>query len=201
MVHRFQVKLLHSNLTQHLKWTLPTNSMYKTAKQLESLIVLKSQQSKCQTNWRRFRQLQLPNFQLPTVSIFSSRFTRLYKSPLISIFTDLSFVQGFLHNGPTGFLWVTNLSCCILKPFYHVAIPKLNHLALCKGFHTWFYRVLGRWYFWKCSKPNDFSRRLSMSGSAIPKRLLFKRFRLQWQPRQWDVTGLPVEASTICRNG
>lgn len=192
MVHRFQVKLLYSTLTQYLKWTLPTNSMYKTAKKLQSLIVLKSQQSNCQTNWRRFRQLQLPNFQLPTepiVSIFSSRFTRLYKSPLISIFTDLSFVQGFLHNGPNRFLRVTNLSYCLLKPFYHLAIPKLNHLALCKRFHTWFYRVLGRWYFWKCSKPNDFSRRLSMSGSAIPKRLLFKRFRLQWQPRQWDVTG------------
>ena len=109
--------------------TPPTNSMYKTAKNLQSLIVLKSQQSKCQTNWRRLRQLQLPNFQLPTVSIFSSRFTRLYKSPLISIFTDLSFVQGFLHNGPNGFLRVTNLSCCILKLFYHLAIPKLNHLA------------------------------------------------------------------------
>lgn len=70
--------------------------------------------------------------------------------------------------------------------------------TFCKRCHTWFSRVLGRLYFWKCSKPNDFSRRLSMSGSAIPKRLLFKRFRLQWKRRDsGTVTGLPLFAETV----
>ena len=174
MAHRFQVKLLHSTLTQYLKWTLPTNSPWsfsnhsnQNAKQTEGGFA----NSNCPISSCQLSVFS-PRASPDCTSHRWSAFSPTFHSSKVAFTTD-----------PTDFwewqIWVVAFSSRFtiwqsLNSITSHLLQKISHMIF-QGF--------GPIVFLKMLQTKRLQSTVVDSGSAIPKRLLFKRFRLQWKRR------------------